>query len=300
MNKKIFSLICAISCSFIWGTGFVAQDMGMDFIGPYTFTSGRMFLGFLALLPFFFIFEGKKVQKSNLDLKKILAYLLFLGFLLFGGNVLQQISLLYTDVANSAVFTIFYVLIVPIVSYFLFSKKIHWSIWPAALTCLTGGLFLSELNNLSVRYGDILVIIGSFFWAFHIIFISKFLKIFNFPITIAMSQCLFGAMFALIPAIIYENISVTNVLMETNELLYAGVLSSGIAYLLQTYGQQNLSPAPVAIIFSLEGVFAGIFAWIILDQHLNEFKIFGIILILCAVIFSQLSPMYDKKRYGRN
>ena len=298
MNKKIFSLICAISCSFIWGTGFVAQDMGMDFIGPYTFTSGRMFLGFLALLPFFFIFEGKKVQKSNLDLKKILAYLLFLGFLLFGGNVLQQISLLYTDVANSAVFTIFYVLIVPIVSYFLFSKKIHWSIWPAALACLIGGLFLSELNNLLVRYGDVLVIIGSFFWAFHIIFISKFLKIFNFPITIAMSQCLFGAMFALIPAIIYENISVTNVLMETNELLYAGVLSSGIAYLLQAYGQQNLSPAPVAIILSLEGVFAGIFAWIILDQHLNEFKIFGIILILCAVIFSQLSPMYDKKRYG--
>ena len=298
MNKKTFSLICAISCSFIWGTGFVAQDMGMDFIGPYTFTSGRMFLGFLALLPFFFIFEGKKVQKSNLDLKKILAYLLFLGFLLFGGNALQQISLLYTDVANSAVFTIFYVLIVPIVSYFLFSKKIHWSIWPAVLACLIGGLFLSELNNLSVRYGDVLVIIGSFFWAFHIIFISKFLKIFNFPITIAMSQCLFGAMFAFIPAIIYENISVTNVLMETNELLYAGVLSSGIAYLLQTYGQQNLSPAPVAIIFSLEGVFAGIFAWIILDQHLNEFKIFGIILILCAVIFSQLSPMYDKKRYG--
>ena len=300
MNKKIFSLICAISCSFIWGTGFVAQDMGMDFIGPYTFTSGRMFLGFLALLPFFFIFEGKKVQKSNLDLKKILAYLLFLGFLLFGGNVLQQISLLYTDVANSAVFTIFYVLIVPIVSYFLFSKKIHWSIWPAVLACLTGGLFLSELNNLSVRYGDILVIIGSFFWAFHIIFISKFLKIFNFPITIAMSQCLFGAMFSFIPAIIYENISVTNVLMETNELLYAGVLSSGIAYLLQAYGQQNLSPAPVAIILSLEGIFAGIFAWIILDKHLNEFKIFGIILILCAVIFSQLSPMYDKKRYGRN
>ena len=298
MNKKIFSLSCAILCSFIWGTAFVAQDMGMDFIGPYTFTFGRMFLGFLALLPFFFIFERKEVQKSNLDLKRILVYLLFLGFLLFGGNALQQISLLYTDVANSAVFTIFYVLIVPIVSYFLFSKKIHWSVWPAVLICLIGGLFLSELNNLLVRYGDILVIIGAFFWAFHIVFISKFLKIFNFPITIAMSQCLFGAMFSFIPAIIYENISVTNILMETNELLYAGVLSSGIAYLLQAYGQQNLSPAPVAIIFSLEGVFAGIFAWIILDQHLNEFKIFGIILILCAVIFSQLSPMYDKKRYG--
>ena len=85
--------------------------------------------------------------------------------------------------------------------------------------------------------------------------------------------------------------------MESKELLYAGVLSSGFAFMLQVYGQQNLSPAPVAIIFSMEGVFGSIAAWVVLNQYLNEFKIFGIIVILSAVIFSQLAPMYDKKRY---
>ena len=300
MNKKLISLICAISCSFIWGTAFIAQDMGMDYIGPFSFTAGRMFLGFVALVPFFFIFEFKKVMKDRLSLKIIFIYLFFLGFLLFGGNALQQYSLLYTDVANSAIFTIFYVLIVPVLSYYLFSKKIHWSVWPAVLVCIIGGFLLTELDNITVRLGDTLVLLGAFFWAFHIVFISKFLKIFNYPMTIAMGQCLLGSLIAFVPSIAIENISLANLLMEKEELLYAGVLSSGIAFLLQIYSQQNLSPAPVAIIFSLEGVFAAIFGWILLSQFLSGMKIFGIILILSAVIFSQLSPTYDKRKYGRS
>ena len=300
MNKKLISLICAIACSFIWGTAFIAQDMGMDYIGPFSFIAGRMFLGFIALVPFFFIFEFKKVMKDHLSLKIIFIYLFFLGFLLFGGNALQQYSLLYTDVANSAIFTIFYVLIVPVLSYYLFSKKIHWSVWPAVLVCIIGGFLLTELNNITVRLGDTLVLLGAFFWAFHIVFISKFLKIFNYPMTIAMGQCLLGSLIAFVPSIAIENISLANLLMEKEELLYAGVLSSGIAFLLQIYSQQNLSPAPVAIIFSLEGVFAAIFGWILLSQFLSGMKIFGIILILSAVIFSQLSPTYDKRKYGRS
>jgi len=300
MNKKLISLICAISCSFIWGTAFIAQDMGMDYIGPFSFITGRMFLGFIALVPFFFIFEFKKVMKDRLSLKIIFIYLFFLGFLLFGGNALQQYSLLYTDVANSAIFTIFYVLIVPVLSYYLFSKKIHWSVWPAVLVCIIGGFLLTELNNITVRLGDTLVLLGAFFWAFHIVFISKFLKIFNYPMTIAMGQCLLGSLIAFVPSIAIENISLANLLMEKEELLYAGVLSSGIAFLLQIYSQQNLSPAPVAIIFSLEGVFAAIFGWILLSQFLSGMKIVGIILILSAVIFSQLSPTYDKRKYGRS
>ena len=300
MNKKVFSLICAVSCSFIWGTAFVAQDMGMDYIGPYTFSAVRLLLGFLTLLPFFFIFEFKKVKETKLSLNIIFSYLFFLGFFLAGGNILQQISLLYTDVANSAVFTVLYVVIVPIIAYFLFSKKIHKSVWPSVLMCLVGGLFLSELNNLRVRYGDSLVVVGAFFWAFHIVFISKFLKIFNYPITIATFQCLSASLITFIPAFSFEFISLKVLSMESAELIYAGVLSSGIAFMLQVFGQQNLSPAPVAIIFSLEGVFGSIAAWVILDQYLNEFKIFGIMIILSAVIFSQLAPMYGKRKYGRN
>jgi len=299
MDKKFFSLICAVSCAFIWGTAFVAQDMGMDYIGPYTFSAVRLLLGFFTLLPFFFIFEFKKIKENKLSFKIVVSYLFWLGLFLAGGNSLQQISLLYTDVANSAVFTVLYVVIVPIIAYFLFSKKIHLSVWPSVLMCLIGGLLLSELNNLRVRYGDSLVVIGAFFWAFHIVFISKFLKIFNFPITIATFQCLSAALITFVPALSFEYISFKVLSMEGPELLYAGVLSSGIAFMLQVLAQQNLSPAPVAIIFSLEGVFGSIAAWVILDQFLNEFKIFGIIIILSAVIFSQLAPMYDKRKYGR-
>ena len=299
MDKKFFSLICAVSCAFIWGTAFVAQDMGMDYIGPYTFSAVRLLLGFFTLLPFFFIFEFKKIKENKLSFKIVVSYLFWLGLFLAGGNSLQQISLLYTDVANSAVFTVLYVVIVPIIAYFLFSKKIHRSVWPSVLMCLIGGLLLSELNNLRVRYGDSLVVIGAFFWAFHIVFISKFLKIFNFPITIATFQCLSAALITFVPALSFEYISFKVLSMEGPELLYAGVLSSGIAFMLQVLAQQNLSPAPVAIIFSLEGVFGSIAAWVILDQFLNEFKIFGIIIILSAVIFSQLAPMYDKRKYGR-
>ena len=298
MNKKIFSLICAVSCSLIWGTAFVAQDMGMDYIGPYTFSAVRLLLGFFTLLPFFFIFEFKKVKETKLSFEKIFIYIFFLGFFLAGGNIFQQVSLLYTDVANSAVFTVLYVVIVPIIAYFLFSKKIHNSVWPSVLMCLVGGLFLSELGNLRVRFGDSLVVVGAFFWAFHIVFISKFLKIFNYPITIATFQCLSASLISFIPAFSFEFISLKLISMETTELIYAGVLSSGIAFMLQVSGQQNLSPAPVAIIFSLEGVFGSIAAWIVLDQYLNEFKIFGIIIILSAVIFSQLAPMYGKRKHG--
>tara|TARA_B100001250_G_scaffold352123_1_gene324687 strand:+ start:90 stop:983 length:894 start_codon:yes stop_codon:yes gene_type:complete len=296
MNKKLFSLICAVSCSFIWGTAFVAQDMGMDYIGPYTFAASRLILGFLALLPFFFIFEYKKVKRDRSSFKILATYWFLIGFTLAAGNALQQISLLYTDVANSAVFTVLYVVIVPVLSYFFFSKKIHRSVWPSVLLCLVGGLFLSELSNIRVRFGDTLVIIGAFFWAFHIILISKFLKIFNYPITIATFQCLTASIMSFIPAFTFEYISIQVLLMESKELLYAGVLSSGLAFMLQVYGQQNLSPAPVAIIFSMEGVFGSIAAWVVLNQYLNEFKIFGIIVILSAVIFSQLAPIYDKKR----
>ena len=300
MNKNIFSLICAILTSILWGSAFVAQDMGMDFIGPHTFNVARFLVGFLTLLPFFLFFELKKIKKKNIDNKKIFFYLILLGFILGVGQALQQISLIYTDVANTGVFTIMYVLIVPFISYFIFSKKIHWSVWPAVTFCVIGGLLLSELKNISVRYGDMLGILSAFCWAFHIIYIRKTVNFFNFPITIAMSQCFIALLFTLLPMFIYEDPLLTNILKDSYEILYVGVLSSGLAFLLQTYTLQNLTPAPAAIVFSLEGVFAAVFAWLILDQFLNEVKILGIFLILFAVIFSQIIPIYGKNNYGRN
>jgi drug/metabolite transporter (DMT)-like permease len=148
VNKNIFSLICAILTSVLWGSAFVAQDMGMDFIGPHTFNVGRFLVGFLTLLPFFLFFEFRKIKKKKIDSKKAFSYLVLLGFILGVGQALQQISLIYTDVANTGVFTIMYVLIVPFISYFIFSKKIHWSVWTAVAFCVTGGLLLSALENI--------------------------------------------------------------------------------------------------------------------------------------------------------
>ena len=298
MSKKVFSLICAVSCSLIWGSAFIAQDMGMDYNGPFTFTFGRLFLGFLTLVPFLIIYEYKKIKPLIFKAQNIYNFLL-IGFLLSMGNALQQFALLYTDVANTAVFTIFYVVLVPFVSYYFFSKFIHNSVWLAIIICLFGGILLTEFDNIKVRIGDSIAVVNALFWAFHIVFISRFLKVFNFPITIACVQCLIASFFALLPALVFENVELSNMVLDGKEMIYAGVLSSGVAFLLQIYGQQNLAPAPVAIIFSLEGVFASIFGWIILSQYLNEIKIVGIVLILFAVIFSQLAPLYDKKKYGR-
>ena len=300
MNRYFFSLDCAILNSILWGSALVAQDMGMDFIGPHTFNVGRFLVGFLTLLPFFFFIEFNKIIKKNCFNKKAFFYLILLGFILGVGQALQQISLIYTDAANTGVFTVMYVLIVPFVSYFIFSKKIHWSVWPAAIFCVIGGLLLSELKNVSVRYGDMLGVLSAFCWALHIIYISKTLKFFNFPITIAMSQCFIAFLFTVLPMFIYEEPSLNNIFKDSYEILYVGILSSGLAFLLQTYTLQNLTPVPAAIIFSLEGMFAAIFAWLILDQYLNEVKILGIFLILFAVIISQIIPIYDKKNYGRN
>ena len=132
MDKKLFSLTCAILCSFIWGTGFIAQDMGMDHIGPFTFSAGRLFLGFLTLLPIFLIFELKKIKKTKLNYK-VFIYFVIISFFLSYGNSLQQFALLLTDVANAAVYTVLYVVIVPFVAYFFFSKNTHWSVWPHTL-----------------------------------------------------------------------------------------------------------------------------------------------------------------------
>ena len=125
MNKNIFSFSCAIAVSLIWGSAFIAQDMGMDFLGPFGFTFGRLILGFFTLLPFFIIFDLKKVKEDKINYKKVWFYALFIGFLLSSGNILQQFALLYTDVANTAVFTILYVVIVPFVGMYFYSKKIH-------------------------------------------------------------------------------------------------------------------------------------------------------------------------------
>ena len=299
MSKSI-SLLSALLCTFIWGTTFIAQDTGMDDIGPFTFNAVRFFVGFLAILPLVFLFETKKYSfEFKKDKKLLLRLTIIIGFSLFFGSALQQVALLYTDVANAAFFTIFYVPLVPIIVFIFRKKKIHWSVWPSVCLCLIGGYLLTNFFDATVRLGDSLVILGALFWSFHIIYTDIFIKKFNLPLTLGAAQTMIVALLSFIVGLIYEEFILKNILKEIVPILYAGVLSGGFAFVLQIYAQKNISPAPAAIIFSLEGVFATIAAWIILSQILEINNILGCIFILCGVLISQLVPLINQKKQNQ-
>ena len=293
--SKTVSLLSALLCTFIWGTTFIAQDTGMDDIGPFTFNSVRFFVGFLAIVPLVFLFELKKFKSEFLlDFKTFATLSFLIGLSLFLGSALQQVALLYTDVANAAFFTIFYVPMVPIIIFLFKKRSIHWSVWPSVVLCLIGGYLLTNFHDATVRLGDTLVILGALFWSTHIIFTGIIVTKYNLPLTLGAIQTLLVALFSFIIGFIYEEFIIENILNEIDSILYAGILSGGFAFVLQIYAQKNITPAPAAIIFSLEGVFATIAAWFLLNQILGINNLFGCFFILCGVLLSQLLPLMKK------
>ena len=292
---KTISLFSALLCTFIWGTTFIAQDTGMDNIGPFTFNAVRFFVGFLAILPLAFLFETKKFRSEfQLDIKTFAILSTLIGISLFLGSALQQVALIHTDVANAAFFTIFYVPMVPIIVFLFKKKSIHWSVWPSVVLCLIGGYLLTNFYDATVRLGDGLVLLGALFWSTHIIFTGMIVTRYNLPLTIGALQTLIVAILSFTVCSIHEEFILINILNEIDSILYAGVLSGGFAFVLQIYAQRNIAPAPAAIIFSLEGVFATVAAWFLLNQILDINNIFGCIFILCGVLLSQILPLIRK------
>ena len=293
--SKTVSLLSALLCTFIWGTTFIAQDTGMDDIGPFTFNAVRFFVGFLAITPLVILFEIKKFKlEFKLNFKTFATLSLLIGLSLFLGSALQQVALLYTDVANAAFFTIFYVPIVPIIIFLFRKKSIHWSVWPSVIICLIGGYLLTNFYDATVRLGDTLVVLGALFWSTHIIFTGIIVTKYNLPLTLGAVQTLIVALCSFFVGLIYEEFILENILNEIDSILYAGILSGGFAFVLQIYAQKNISPAPAAIIFSLEGVFATIAAWFLLDQILDINNLLGCFFILLGVLLSQLLPLIKK------
>ena len=293
--SKTVSLLSALLCTLIWGTTFIAQDTGMDNIGPFTFNAVRFFVGFLAIVPLAFLFELKKFKSEfKLDFKTFGFLSFLIGLSLFLGSALQQVALLYTDVANAAFFTIFYVPMVPIIIYLFKKKSIHWSVWPSVVLCLIGGYLLTNFHDATVRLGDTLVVLGALFWSTHIIFTGIIVTKYDLPLTLGAIQTLLVALFSFIIGFIYEEFIIENILNEIDSILYAGILSGGFAFVLQIYAQKNITPAPAAIIFSLEGVFATIAAWFLLNQILGINNLLGCFLILCGVLLSQLLPLIKR------
>ena len=292
-SKHIFSNICLIVASLIWGTAFVAQTTGMDHIGPLTFTNIRFLIGGLIVFPLAIkeIPRFKKLLKK----KKLFLIIFLTGLSLLLGTFLQQYALQYTKIGNAAFLTILYVPFVPIISRFILKKKIHWSIWLSVSICLIGSYYLTVENSFDAQFADFLVIICALFFALHCIFIDEYFEIVDAPFTLATSQFLLCFLYSLPFVFIFENPTLIGIKKEIFELLYVGVLSSGVAYTLQIIGQRYVKPSTAAITFSLEGVFGSLAAWIILSQFLTTIQIFGCFLILVGVLTAQLIPLINKE-----
>ena len=303
-SKQFSATIFLILASIIWGTAFVAQTTGMDFIGPLTFINVRFIIGTLIILPLAFIERDIffKVEETN---KKKLYLIIFLtGCSLFVGSFLQQYALQYTKVGNAAFLTILYVPFVPIISRFFLGKKIHWSIWVSVSICLVGSYYLTTGNSFEAQSADILVALCAVFFALHCIFIDEYFEIVNAPFSLAFYQ--FGICFILsFPLMfIFEEPSFSGIYQEIGQLLYVGIMSTGVAYTFQIIGQRYVKPSTAVITLSLEGVFAALTAWIILTQMLSSIQIIGCTLIIVGVLVAQLIPLMNEgaasQRYHDN
>ena len=238
-------------------------------------------------------------ENQNLNIifsnKKLLSLCFATGFCLFIGMGLQQYALQKSQISNAAFLSTLYVPFVAIISRVVFKKQLHWVIWIAILLCLYGSYLLSSKQSLDIQKSDSLLFIAALFFALHIIFIDIFMKKLNSPFVFGSIQYFLVFLFSFIVAITLENPKISNIQIEWFEILYTGILSAGVGYTLQIIAQHKASPAPAAIILSMESVFAVIAGWIILNQTLSISKILGCITIFLGVIIVQFVPIYIKK-----
>ena len=283
MKANLLMLIA----TFIWGTAFVSQTTGMGSIGPFTFSFARFFLASLTVLPLLLIYERKNFY-SFLNNKNYIYLSLLAGLALFGGMGLQQYALLKSQVANTAFLSTLYVPIVSLISRFIFRSQLHWIVWIAVLLCLYGSYLLSSNQSLDIQKSDSLLFIAAFCFAVHIIVVDIFMKQFYSPFTFGFIQYVIVFLLSMILAFNLETPTFENIKVEWFEIIYTGVLSAGVGYTLQIIAQSKASPAPAAIILSMESVFGALAAWILINQVLDTNKILGCLAIFIGVIIVQL------------
>ena len=282
MENKLSTFLLII-VAFIWGTAFVAQTSGMKTMGPFTFTAFRLLIGGIVILPFTYFY----LRKVNYFKLKPILLIIVMSLALLIGALFQQVALLYTSVANVAFLTALYVPIVPLIYFIYLKKPVSRSIILAAILCIFGVWLLSENNLEFGSYGDLLSIIGAFFWSLHIILISKSSEMKLEPVVTAAFHIFFAGLICLILAFLIETPSYNGVGSGAFELIYTGVFSIGLGFTLQTIAQKHSPPTNVAIILSMESVFAALAALIILGQVLYLRSSIGCFLILLGVIISE-------------
>jgi len=279
-----------LTTAVIWGFAFVAQRVGMEYVGPFTFNGIRFGIGSLSLLPLVLMSREQPAATKNIlappGLKTILLGGGALGLALFAGASLQQMGLVYTTAGKAGFITGLYVIIVPILGLF-WRQQPRVGTWIGAVLATIGLYLLSVTEVFTIELGDLLVLVGAFFWAAHVLIIGWLSPRIN-PIKLAFSQYVACSILSLIAASGVETITFNSIVAAAIPILYGGLLSVGIAYTLQVIAQRDAHPAHAAILLSLEAVFAAIGGWLILGEIISARGLVGCGLMLSGMLLSQL------------
>ncbi|MHC4843699.1 MAG: DMT family transporter [Planctomycetota bacterium] len=274
----------------IWGSTFVAQRVGMKHVGPFTFIAVRFLVGSIFLLLIIFIIghiRKKDVSKeTNLSTKSFLLECGAAGVLLFLGASFQQHGLVYTTAGKAGFITGLYVVLVPIIGL-LFRHRTGFGTWIGAVLAVLGLYLLCIKGRFEVDPGDMLVFVCAFFWAGHVLIIARLSKRYN-PLKVALFQYAVCCVLGFIMALITEVIVFEELLDALVPILYAGIMSTGIAFTLQVVGQRHAHPTHASILMSMEAVFAVLGGWLILGEIMSGRNFAGCVLMLIGMIISQI------------
>lgn len=299
MRLKNASML--ILTAFIWGTAFVAQSVGMDFLEPFTFNGVRSLIGGIVLLPCIFLIRrinarAGEPEREEGTRKDLIIGGILCGLLLFAASSLQQIGIVYTTAGKAGFITAFYIVIVPVLGVFL-HKRIGWKVWTAVVMALAGLYFLCMTEKLTVGKGDLYIFLCALIFSVHILVIDHFSPRVD-GVKMSCIQFFTCGIVSLIPMFVWETPRVDNLLAGWVPLLYAGVLSCGVAYTLQVVGQKNVNPAIASLLLSLESCFSVLAGWLILGERLSTREFVGCILMFAAIILAQLPEGKKEEKDG--
>ena len=278
----------------IWGFAFVAQRVGMESVGPFTFNGVRFALGSLSLVPLILLFGKKEKPARPIEAISVPKGGILAGVALFAGASLQQVGIVYTTAGNAGFITGLYVVIVPLLGLF-WRQRPHTGTWLGAILAVVGLYFLSVTDDFTIGFGDLLVLIGAFFWAGHVLLIG-WLAPRTDALKLAATQFAVCALLSLLTALATETISLTGIEQALIPILYGGFGSTGVAYTLQIVAQRDAHPAHSAIILSLEGTFAALGGWLLLHEVLSPRGLAGCALMLGGMILSEVSVFFGQRR----
>ena len=280
----------------LWGFAFVAQRIGMDYVGPFTFNGIRFALGSLSLLPLILLTEKNRRSLPDRILPKASLKTMLLGgslagIILFLAASLQQIGLVYTTAGKAGFITGLYVVLVPILGLF-WHQRAPGGTWTGALLAAIGLYLLSVTEEFTLSTGDLLVLIGAFFWAGHLLILGWLSPQMD-SLKLAFMQFVFCSLLSMLAAIFVEVITLAGLIQACLPILYGGVISVGVAYTLQVVAQRDANPAHAGILLSMETVFAALGGYLILGETLSARGLLGCSLMFAGMLSSQLSVYFQ-------